>query len=69
MSPDDYSMAAAKCWGSNQMSLLTKLQKGHRSKAKYNSTLAGSEKTKMVSIEIELDTAHKTNYMVRLLKD
>jgi len=45
MSPDDYSMAAAKCWGSNQMSLLTKLIKGHRSKAKYNSTLAGSEKT------------------------
>jgi len=29
----------------------------------------GVRKLKMVPIEIELDTAHKTNYMVKLLKD
>jgi len=62
MSPDDYTMAAAMCWGSNQMSSLTNFWRV--TKAKRNII-----QLSIFTIQIELDAALKANHTVELQKD
>jgi len=62
MSPDDYTMTAAMCWGSNQMSSLTNFWRV--TKAKRNII-----QLSIFTIQIELDAALKANHNVELQKD